>query len=171
MPDPYDPNQAMREKNADDVLEEHGFQRTGGPGGMDALDTWERVHACAEALRPLADRDGSRKLLDDRRLSCGCLDECQGHPDNPYPRGEGVVDEERGPRTTKLEAEVDNWQHRSAEMRCRTCMFYVPKGREGYEGNRAHIGRCRHSAPTLKGWPAIYPTDWCGAHKLDETKI
>jgi hypothetical protein len=28
--------------------------------------------------------------------------------------------------------------------------------------------RCRHSAPTLKGWPGVYPDDWCGAHKLDK---
>lgn len=58
----------------------------------------------------------------------------------------------------------DNWQHRSKKMTCSTCMWYVPKG-DGV------IGRCRHEAPTMKGWPAMFPTDWCGCHKLDETRL
>jgi len=71
-----------------------------------------------------------------------------------------------------LGVQEDNWQHRSAEMRCRTCTFYVPKvvGIAGSESG-AEIGRCRHSAPTSQGWPAIYPSDWCGQHKIDESKI
>jgi hypothetical protein len=28
--------------------------------------------------------------------------------------------------------------------------------------------RCRKHAPTLGGWPAVYPDDWCGDHKLDK---
>lgn len=59
---------------------------------------------------------------------------------------------------------MDNWEHRSKMMSCETCMFYVAKG-------LGNIGRCREKSPTLKGWPAMFPTDWCGAHKLDEEKI
>ena len=58
----------------------------------------------------------------------------------------------------------DNWKHRSARMKCTNCMWYVPKG----EGK---IGRCRQASPTIKGWPVMFPTDWCGDHKLDEEKI
>ena len=58
----------------------------------------------------------------------------------------------------------DNWEHRSEGMLCKTCIWFVPKG----EGA---IGRCRRHAPTMNGWPVMYPTDWCGDHKLDETKL
>jgi len=58
----------------------------------------------------------------------------------------------------------DNWKHRAANMTCATCMWYVPK-------HTGKIGRCRASAPTMKGWPVMFPTDWCGNHKLDEGKI
>lgn len=57
----------------------------------------------------------------------------------------------------------DNWQHRSESMLCKTCMFYVPK--------KTKVGRCRRNAPTMSGWPVMFPTDWCGNHKLDETKL
>jgi hypothetical protein len=33
------------------------------------------------------------------------------------------------------------------------------------------LGRCRRHAPTLSGWPAVFDVDWCGDHKLDETKL
>jgi hypothetical protein len=36
---------------------------------------------------------------------------------------------------------------------------------------RTTFGRCRRHAPTMSGFPAVYGTDWCGDHKLDETKI
>jgi len=54
----------------------------------------------------------------------------------------------------------DLWEYRSKKMRCETCMFFVAKIDE------TGIGRCRRNAPTLKGWPAIFPADWCGDHKL-----
>ena len=74
----------------------------------------------------------------------------------------------------------DPWKHRSAEMKCRTCMYYVKKestpltpnvtlGDNGIE--QIEVGRCRRNAPTMKGYPVVYPTDWCGEHKLDETKL
>lgn len=49
-------------------------------------------------------------------------------------------------------------------MTCCTCMYYAPKENTG-------IGRCRRNAPTMSGWPVVFPTDWCGNHKLDETKL
>lgn len=58
----------------------------------------------------------------------------------------------------------DPWRHRSENMRCKTCMFYVPK-------DPPTLGRCRRRAPTLDGWPAVTPRDWCGEHKVDEGKI
>jgi hypothetical protein len=33
------------------------------------------------------------------------------------------------------------------------------------------LGRCRRHAPTLAGYPVVFPTDWCGDHKLDEHKL
>lgn len=70
----------------------------------------------------------------------------------------------------------DLWKHRSATMRCTTCMYYVPKIRQpGGSSSEVNtlttLGRCRRHAPTLSGWPAVYAHDWCGDHKLDENKI
>ncbi len=64
----------------------------------------------------------------------------------------------------------DPWLHRSAGMRCRTCMFYVPKVGSEYD-KHPEIGRCRRHAPTMGGYPAVFPTDWCGDHKVDEAKL
>ena len=68
----------------------------------------------------------------------------------------------------------DNWKHRSAGMVCATCMWFAEKGAHKEdaqsEGRRA-FGRCRRHAPTLSGYPAVYGSDWCGDHKLDENKI
>lgn len=58
----------------------------------------------------------------------------------------------------------DPWAHRSENMSCKTCMWYVIKGTKV-------IGRCRRHAPTMSGYPVVFETDWCGDHKLDETAI
>lgn len=58
---------------------------------------------------------------------------------------------------------MDNWKHRSSNMKCSSCMWFVLKG-------ESFLGRCRR-APTLNGWPVVMISDWCGDHKLDETKI
>lgn len=63
----------------------------------------------------------------------------------------------------------DNWEHRSENMRCKTCMYFVPKFKKEDPGT--DIGRCRRNAPTMSGWPVMFVTDWCGEHKLDENKI
>lgn len=60
-------------------------------------------------------------------------------------------------------SDMDRWRHRSQEMRCGSCMYYVSKN--------AALGRCRRHAPTMAGWPAMFPEDWCGDHKLDETRM
>ncbi len=64
----------------------------------------------------------------------------------------------------------DNWQNRNGRMKCTSCVFFVEKGNNGV-AIAAMIGRCRKRAPTLNGWPVMFSTDWCGDHKLDETKI
>lgn len=66
----------------------------------------------------------------------------------------------------------DPWKHRSKNMSCSTCMWFVEKERTS-EKDRPDvptIGRCRRHAPTMNGYPVVYRTDWCGDHKLDENK-
>lgn len=58
----------------------------------------------------------------------------------------------------------DNWKHRSAGMLCKSCMYYAPKDPDV-------VGRCRRHAPTMQGWPVMFPTDWCGDHKLNENMV
>lgn len=59
----------------------------------------------------------------------------------------------------------DPWAHRSEGMHCRTCMWFIEK-----IGGTSGIGRCRRHAPTMNGYPVVFRHDWCGDHKLDETK-
>ena len=78
-----------------------------------------------------------------------------------------------GPKTTE-----DPWKHRSKGMVCATCMWNVAKkiAQSHSQSNptaepQAVLGRCRRHAPTMSGYPAVFPNDWCGDHKLDENKI
>lgn len=60
----------------------------------------------------------------------------------------------------------DNWDHRSKNMLCKTCMWYVEK--------KSPIGRCRYNPPasgSKMGFPVVFETDWCGQHKIDENKL
>jgi len=88
-----------------------------------------------------------------------------------------VLDQEKMDREFRqgrreIEGAEDNWKHCGARMKCQTCMFYVPKAQTFVESvDHPQIGRCRERSPTIKGWPAVYPGDWCGAHKIDETKL
>lgn len=68
---------------------------------------------------------------------------------------------------------MDNWSHRSSKMACRACMYWVPKlvNKEEDAAIRSILGRCRRHAPTMAGWPAVFESDWCGDHKLDENKL
>ena len=67
---------------------------------------------------------------------------------------------------------IDNWRHRSTTMKCATCMWFVPKETKTRRKKVADrvftLGRCRKHAPTLNGYPAVFITDFCGDHKLDE---
>jgi hypothetical protein len=74
----------------------------------------------------------------------------------------------------KAPLQEDPWVHRSEGMRCRTCIWYVPKNRFGTSNSDINppkeVGRCRRHAPTMGGYPVVYVTDWCGDHRLDENK-
>lgn len=59
---------------------------------------------------------------------------------------------------------ADPWAHRSDNMKCSSCMWFVNKSPS------ETFGRCRRHAPTMSGYPAVFSTDWCGDHKLDENK-
>jgi hypothetical protein len=67
----------------------------------------------------------------------------------------------------------DPWKHRSSEMSCGMCMYYVEKDLSPGPNRpqpRGPLGRCRRHAPTLSGYPAVFGSDWCGDHKLNEEK-
>lgn len=68
---------------------------------------------------------------------------------------------------------ADPWKHRSAGMRCRTCLWFVEKNPSGLvsKAEAPVVGRCRRHAPTMGGYPVVYQTDWCGDHRLDENKV
>jgi len=78
----------------------------------------------------------------------------------------------------------DPWKHRSFGMICHTCMWFAAKKVlkidkkivGGVEHNVEEsvdgpIGRCRRHAPTMNGYPVVYPNDWCGDHKLNENRV
>ena len=70
-------------------------------------------------------------------------------------------------------APIDPWKHRDSGMRCRTCIWFVPKLGSPIQATKADapvVGRCRRHAPTMGGYPVVYQTDWCGDHRLDENK-
>ena len=64
----------------------------------------------------------------------------------------------------------DPWAHRSDGMRCKTCMWFVPKA-PLEPGVITEIGRCRRHAPTMTGYPVVFVNDWCGDHKLNENML
>jgi len=65
----------------------------------------------------------------------------------------------------------DPWKHRADNMRCSSCIWFVPKIQHADGENiESKIGRCRRHAPSMNGYPVVYQTDWCGDHKLDENK-
>ena len=66
----------------------------------------------------------------------------------------------------------DPWRHRSENMCCTTCMWYVEKARTNPTPETQPLtGRCRRRCPTMNGYPVVFSNDWCGDHKLDENKI
>ena len=75
-----------------------------------------------------------------------------------------------GQREDPCEIPQDNWKHRSSNMSCLTCMWFVPKITHRAQMYDRVIGRCRRNAPTMSGFPVVYANDWCGQHKIDENK-
>lgn len=73
----------------------------------------------------------------------------------------------------QVKQSVDPWVHRSAGMRCKTCIWFVKKEPTNHLSHpgQYELGRCRRHAPTMNGYPVVYMTDWCGDHRLDENKI
>ncbi len=69
---------------------------------------------------------------------------------------------------------MDNWKHRSLEMKCRTCMWFAEKETNDPVAEKTLsekvFGRCRRHSPTMNGYPVVFSSDWCGDHKLDEEK-
>lgn len=65
-------------------------------------------------------------------------------------------------------SDIDPWIHRSKNMSCSTCMWFIVKVDE--KGTNK-VGRCRKRAPCINGYPVVFTNDWCGDHKLDENKI
>lgn len=63
----------------------------------------------------------------------------------------------------------DPWKHRHENMRCKTCMWFNPKVTP--EQAAYNIGRCRRHSPTMGGYPVVFVNDWCGDHRLDETRV
>ncbi len=67
---------------------------------------------------------------------------------------------------------MDNWTNRHKGMVCGTCRFYVEKEPIKSFKDTKETGRCRRNAPIVgEGYPVVFPTDWCGDHKLDENKV
>jgi Pyruvate/2-oxoacid:ferredoxin oxidoreductase delta subunit len=69
---------------------------------------------------------------------------------------------------------ADPWVNRLEGMRCKKCIWFVPKKpTEGHIGhaNSYDVGRCRRHAPTMNGYPVVFVNDWCGDHRIDENKL
>jgi len=100
-----------------------------------------------------------------------------------YDPSEGPAQTDRDPIDVELEnlrkwrrdrdeAMNDPWKHRSQGMRCKTCMWFVPKTPQITKvPERYDLGRCRRHAPTMGGFPCTFVNDWCGDHRIDENKL
>ena len=66
----------------------------------------------------------------------------------------------------------DPWIHRSESMRCKTCIWFVPKLPSAkLDTQNYDLGRCRRHAPSMNGYPVVFVNDWCGDHRIDENKF
>lgn len=70
-----------------------------------------------------------------------------------------------------LEGSEDPWAYRGAKMHCLTCMWFVIKEKGDQGAAVKPLGRCRRHAPTMNGYPVVFPSDWCGDHKLNENAL
>ena len=73
----------------------------------------------------------------------------------------------------RKENQADPWIHRSSNMRCKTCIWFVPKlpSNQLSHPGQYDLGRCRRHSPTMSGYPVVFVNDWCGDHRVDENKI
>lgn len=67
----------------------------------------------------------------------------------------------------------DPLAHRATHMRCKTCMWFVLKDFSNALLDRpnGNLGRCRRHAPGANGFVPVFELDWCGDHRLDESKV
>jgi len=75
-----------------------------------------------------------------------------------------------------MENQTDPWINRLNGMKCKTCIWFVPKTTvlpETIDNPNPvyNVGRCRRHAPSMGGYPVVFVNDWCGDHRLDENKI
>jgi hypothetical protein len=70
-------------------------------------------------------------------------------------------------------AQADPWRDRSAGMRCKSCMWFVPKVPNSIKTHPLQwdLGRCRRHAPAMTGFPVVFVNDWCGDHRVDENRV
>jgi hypothetical protein len=113
----------------------------------------KQLHIAFTAMNKIIDKE---EQMQDDPFCC-----CEGAHIPPIEDVEEVIMEEYV---------EDNWKHRSSNMVCETCMFYVPKVNI-LDSQELSLGRCRRHAPTMGGFPVVYYNDWCGDHKVDEEKI
>lgn len=123
-------------------------------GDMQSRQQKEEAEAEAEAKRRAYEAEAAK--AEERHTSCDFV----LHLDNPA-----------------CTPANDPWAHRSEGMRCKTCMWFAVKAvplvvtHVNGKPTKGQLGRCRRHAPTMNGYPAVFETDWCGDHKLDEGKI
>lgn len=85
-----------------------------------------------------------------KKIALGGCGPKEPEPYMPYPTENRII-----PKNP-----IDNWDKATNNMqRCELCMHYAGM-------------RCRRHAPKgQEGWPAVYPTDWCGDHKMSKATM
>ena len=118
---------------------------------IETMNTVDRRRAGGKTYNP---KDGP--LTEEREMAVPM--------DDMKREAEEVIGFEEYPKVSSK----DPWAHRSQGMKCKTCMWFAPKVRD----NTSHIdlGRCRRRSPTMNGYPVVFVNDWCGDHKLVESK-
>ena len=107
--------------------------------------------------------DDVKRSMSEEKDACQVEDM---HPESIHPGG--IIRSTMEPGI-KIPSPKDPWVHRSDRMLCKTCIYYMPK-ESSEKGWLNKLGRCRRHAPTMSGYPVVFPTDWCGDHKLDENR-
>lgn len=112
-------------------------------------DSWDLLMSllgasCATQNSPLQEKPANINQVSDHQQMQG-----------PYPPGAPIQ-----------QNVVDPWASRLEGMRCKSCIWFVPKpGEDGV----VNLGRCRRHAPSMGGHPVVKVNDWCGDHRLNES--